>query len=808
MSVLVPALPMTGNQLKSVLDDMSARHVQHLATRAEMQARSDWTEGDVAVCDEGTFVIRTTDGIAPLSGSVVDLPATGAQAWLHPTTPLPTFARLMTDTRPASFFPAGTAITAGATVFLVVPQDDPDFHIETPGGLRLKAMGDRVPLEAFGIVAGEGFNTVMERAITALAATGGTIVGEAGTTYLLTERLDIKLGKVALDFRGATLDARGIDDSAGCAIRLVPDAPWLRNGDFPIVGLRLEGPGSEARMLDGIQIGRPDGMAAGHTAHFGLEGCTVTGFRNGITLGNQTWLNRLRDFTVSNCWSAGMLVDTVTNAGENIALFGGVIHDCRNTTGTAVALRVPKEANPDIQAYGVSFDYCDRLVDLQSGAFAGHGVHLENNNDHPMVSVAHTIGYEGPKFLLTGSVVTGGPFGPVPESPEGRPTFIEVSGDRAMVALRDTAWHRFGNPASALVKVLSGKPTVLLDNVDPQAQGDMTPALCKATSLIRNGSFDEGLAGWSVDRAFAGALNSSLAGAVAGTPGTRPTGWSQRGSLPGGVNFTTNLDFDRSGPRLLLSFTGTPVSGGDFGYYFNGAAAIPTRKGQSWTLSCGVQALKATGVIPNLTVVERGASGEWLESVNDPCPTDPVHHTRRVTRTIANPATAAVQASFCVAFTAGVPVDAIIALDLPKLYLAAAPEPGLSGSQPAPSWRLGIGDTAQTGASALRFDGDGTSPLLYQSLPVTPGRKQLLRGMVMVETHTAGAVSLWAEFRDASDVIVSETRVSTPVSTVASYHQKGAVISVPAGASRMRVGLKSEGFVGTCWLDSLDCWQV
>lgn len=171
--------------------------------------------------------------------------------------------------------------------------------------------------------------------------------------------------------------------------------------------------------------------------------------------------------------------------------------------------------------------------------------------------------------------------------------------------------------------------------------------------------------------------------AVAGTPGTMPTGWA-RGSTPG-LSFTTGVVADWDGlPAIELRWFGTPVaSGTPTLVWFHGAndVAAAAARGQVWSGTAFVGL--AAGSVANvsnmyLSVIERASGGAYVNeqaSVFVPAAGARTAQRRSVVKSVVGATTTHVQLALGASFTAGQAVDITLRVACPQLERGRAPSP-------------------------------------------------------------------------------------------------------------------------------------
>lgn len=376
----------------------------------------------------------------------------------------------------------------------------PVVPIDADYGARLDRVesrkADTFSIYDYGAVGDGGTDdtSAVEATVAAAVAAGGGIVWFGmNHTVKLTHRIDLPVGRVAYKGNGVTLDCSTVPDGDLFAVRFVPDTTDALVYTNWVEGVRILGPLSEARTLDGVFIGRLSGAPSGNVAGFAFRNVAVRGFRDNWVFGDQSWLFGFFQCASLAAWRRGYNIDAATNAGENYNFHGGVVADCRNAGGTAVGLYLSQAGAADVHCHGMSFDYDNVEVDVQSGTLSLHGCHLENYSTvAPMVRAVATGGFEHTTVSLLGCQVS-------PTEATTRPCLVELTGDNTYFTAVGTKWNTFNRGGTELARVLSGTPGVRFVGGDVVVGGTgVAPLLSKAVNVLQNGDFEAGtLAGWT-----------------------------------------------------------------------------------------------------------------------------------------------------------------------------------------------------------------------------------------------------------------------------------------------------------------------
>lgn len=164
--------------------------------------------------------------------------------------------------------------------------------------------------------------------------------------------------------------------------------------------------------------------------------------------------------------------------------------------------------------------------------------------------------------------------------------------------------------------------------------------------------------------------NSTMQGAVVGTPGTPPTNWQNAGVQNGLTREITGFGTEAGMSYIEMLFTGTPSGTGKWGMYFESTTNIAASSGQVWTGSFTYKVIGTpTGVnTVNCEVTERNGSGTFLTSseVTEAPTANALRRNFTVTRTLSNGACAFTVNDFTFSYTNGVAVNLRIRVYTPQ----------------------------------------------------------------------------------------------------------------------------------------------
>jgi len=169
-----------------------------------------------------------------------------------------------------------------------------------------------------------------------------------------------------------------------------------------------------------------------------------------------------------------------------------------------------------------------------------------------------------------------------------------------------------------------------------------------------------------------GIRNSTMQGAVAGTPGTLPTNWSQNNNT-GIVPSVVGTGVENGITYIDLRFVGTTAVGQNNNVFFDSLAGIPASPSQVWTLSSYIRLVG--GSLTNILRVEHGIIDTIAASQGTiSAPTSAALATQRVTftRTLSSGAVTGVQGFLqLIPAAAPVAIDITLRIGLPQLEQGA-----------------------------------------------------------------------------------------------------------------------------------------
>jgi len=169
--------------------------------------------------------------------------------------------------------------------------------------------------------------------------------------------------------------------------------------------------------------------------------------------------------------------------------------------------------------------------------------------------------------------------------------------------------------------------------------------------------------------------NSTMVGAVAGTPGTLPTNWGTATSAIGTSSQVVGVGTENGINYVDIKWSGTVSSPGSMQNNVEVATAIAAASGQSWTGSVYLRLVG--GSLPGtltLLVIERNAAGGFLtsSSLSPTVTSSPLKDQRySLLRVFNNALTAFAAMRLDIAAASGVVVDFTLRIGLPQLEQGA-----------------------------------------------------------------------------------------------------------------------------------------
>jgi hypothetical protein len=198
--------------------------------------------------------------------------------------------------------------------------------------------------------------------------------------------------------------------------------------------------------------------------------------------------------------------------------------------------------------------------------------------------------------------------------------------------------------------------------------------------------------------------NSTMVGAVAGSPGTLPTNWNQSGG--GGLTTTISLGTENGLSYVDIRYNGTATQS-FLELRFEGTTAIAALTAQTWTASAYLKAISGTIPTSQLTIIERTAAGGFITQGSTLSTPTSTLQRFTLTRTLSGGATVAfVQPLILFTLTIGAAYDFTIRIAAPQMELGAYATTFIPTTTAAVTR---LADTAsKTGVSSLIGQTEGT----------------------------------------------------------------------------------------------------
>ncbi len=193
--------------------------------------------------------------------------------------------------------------------------------------------------------------------------------------------------------------------------------------------------------------------------------------------------------------------------------------------------------------------------------------------------------------------------------------------------------------------------------------------------------------------------NSTMQGAVAGTPGTLPTNWSTYSAGSSLTREVVGVGTEYGMPYIDLRLYGTPVASNGYQLFFEPTSGITGVQGETFTLSVFVRYV--AGSLSNVTPIRLSideydstsgyeAGGNAIVTIPEDMPSSPLYYTRPLSDVDTDRVRGVVQVST----TTGQAVDVTLRFYQPQM------EKQSSASSPIPT----SGSSVTRAADALSFN--------------------------------------------------------------------------------------------------------
>lgn len=665
----------------------------------------------------------------------------------------------------------------------------------------------------------------------AALTSAATAAKAAGATLTLPRHGTVKLASgiklpyhANLALNDVLIDGQSI--ASGAVITAAPDSA----GGIPSCwdGVTIKANSSSTAtclLIDGSAAYDNPAVSTASAFSSSFRGHTLIGGRDGLGFGNNTWLNEFYNLRVKFQSRYGINGGVGTVAGENFSIYGGVINDVKNVGVTGTGLYVPS-TSPRVgwRLFGVSFDYCDRMVDYQSGNLLLSGCHFENANSNWMINVETAVGASTPTSatIISPEFVPGGGGEAGSEPAGGRSTIIRVAGEATVLTVQGGFASLVDKPNTEFVTVASGHPKLSgLASVNygyyPAINNDMG-VISNYLNEVRNGDFETGdLTGWYADP-YNFNRNGAMVGGNSGSPGSYPVQWASFGAKAG-LTETLGYDFTRGYPVQTLTMTGTPTTSGQVGVYTErNSTNVKAGQYQKW-FSRGNFRLPANPVgasFPQIGINQRKSDGSVNTSTSYFPGGDNIRRLYELPFVIsAN--TAYIESWVAFNVTAGTPINVTIELDSPSLmpegmaYDGSILNDQLTTTLFAPRYWIDPSN-ARNGSYCLGVNNAGVGNLFVykRMLGVKPGERVVGRAYFNAPSLTAGGIGLGVNFVDSAGNYLLSTpqpmRAAYITAPTSGYVQHGGCRDAPLGTVEARVGFYASGLNGQAYMD--DVWAM
>jgi hypothetical protein len=232
--------------------------------------------------------------------------------------------------------------------------------------------------------------------------------------------------------------------------------------------------------------------------------------------------------------------------------------------------------------------------------------------------------------------------------------------------------------------------------------------------------------------------NSSMVGAVAGSPGTLPTNYTSTSGTLGLTRTVVGTGTENGLPYLEMRFNGTASSTGSIRIAFDATTGIAATNGQTWSLSTYVKIVSSPNA-PNsyaLIILERNSFGSGLAEGSATIVPTTSQQRFTYTRTNAAGACAFVETLIGFALTSGATYDFTIRIAAPQMELGAYATTWVPTTTAAVTR---IADAAsKTGVSSLIGQTEGT---LFAEFAV-PLNESITRSLVLSSSTVANRAAI------------------------------------------------------------------
>jgi hypothetical protein len=612
--------------------------------------------------------------------------------------------------------------------------------------------GKLVPFTDVGLVCNDSSDesTALQTAINNAATNGYTLVGAPGMICKVSQNITVSAFS-SIQGNGIIFDCTANANSTGDCVLLnsatVPSA-YSQSAPPGWSGVTLWGPAyagktvnySSTTTLDGIGF---TGTSSYQLANLLMTNLTVVGFYDNIDFTGSSGNNQQYVYIIKflnsksyNCLDYGVNFGSTVTSGENISFIGGVFGNCHNYNTNAAGAVYLNSSGFDVQFDHVSFDYSDWLIRVNYGTAHFSHDHFESSCAHSSNGVQPVTNCNPFIWAGTGGNVTitvadsefyqpvgGIAGGGVAEISGGRPFMVQGTGAwNTFIFSGDTLWSAGGDNHLTTFFKGNGNQRISVAHLDTGNGGNPNsyfPSLGNASPTYVAGNFtnyayNNALSGWSQNETNY-YRNSGFAGAVAGTPGTLPTGWSF-GNLQGLNQQVLGVSYATGRPQLQIRLYGTASTTGNITLKQDtpNYPTLQTQQYDNWIFSEGVQLIANPGV--NLPTIQMGYQGFASDNVTSSeagtTPASTLSFTRQVLAAPINITTATTATLFPytpIQVNSSTTYDFTLGFDLPELTQVGSPVSNMVGSgQPA-----GALPALPVGTTPFAEINNGVAPVEY-----------------------------------------------------------------------------------------------
>jgi len=385
------------------------------------------------------------------------------------------------------------------------------------------------------------------------------------------------------------------------------------------------------------------------------------------------------------------------------------------------------------------------------------------------------------------------------------------------------SWHIAPALIGDLNNLVTGQSPVTFTNSSPAWGFNSSGVLVQPSANVPFIEYDPATGsalGWRIWDAVTNSIrNSTMVGAVAGTPGTLPTNWSQFFPISGVTRTIVGTGTENGIDYLDLRLAGTPSAAGSYFLQFDTNTSAVASNGQTWTSSVFLKL--ASGSLTGINTVlvstsNRNSLGNVIAAGSTSVTV--TSNLRRFSSTYTNAdANTAYEIGLIELQLSGAAIDITLRVGLPQLERAGAAGPvvktsGLTASSTADvasilSWAAANnirsayirGRTTASGTRGLLSGNDNSSSNRIEAITSgTDPRLQVTTSGSSVADIDGGTVVANTPFRMAMRFAPNDFAVSI---------NGGAVVTDTSGAlptiDRWFLGRTQAGEYGNCYLEEL-----